>query len=94
MKKTIFSAIMMIVFCGVSMANDIAEKEIIVEETIAVQQEATVASMDCNKVQQDTIKEAKARGMSDKDANSAGYQMWFWCKGENVKNMQFSVKQF
>ena len=90
----IFSAILMIAFSGVSRANDIAEKEVVYEETVAVKQEAAIAEMDCNKVQQDTIKEAKSRGMSDKDATSAGYQMWFWCKGENVKNMQFNVKQF
>ncbi len=31
--------------------------------------------------------------MSDEDANTAGYMMWFWCKGENAKNMTLNLKQ-
>ncbi|CAM4075983.1 hypothetical protein FLAN108750_09040 [Flavobacterium antarcticum] len=38
-------------------------------------------------------KEAKVTGMSDKDANKAGLKMYFWCKGENVKNMTFDLQK-
>lgn len=85
MKKVIFSAIAMMAFVGSSMASGEVEKtDVLKSKTL---------EMDCKEVQNSTIKEAKVRGMSDEDANKAGFKMYFWCKGENVKDMTFGLQQ-
>jgi hypothetical protein len=88
MKKLMFTAIAMIAFVGSSMAADIAEREleIIVDKGSTI--EVLILGRDCRAEQAATVKYAKeVMGMNDKDANTAGYIIFFDCKSDNLKNM-------
>jgi hypothetical protein len=94
MKKFMFSAIAMIAFVGNSMAAHIAEKdlEIIVDKVSNV--EGLTVGRDCRGEQAATIKYAKeVEGMSDKDANTPVYMVYFSCKSDNVGEMSLNLQQ-
>ena len=88
-----FSAIAMIAFVGNSMAAHIAEKdlEIIVDKVSIV--ESSMAGRDCRAEQAGAVTYAKeVMKMTDEDASTAGYMVFFSCKSDNVKEMSLSLQ--
>jgi hypothetical protein len=89
MKKVMFSAIAMIAFSGLSMANSIKVENFYTNLKDDVVESAMV-ERNCRAEQAATIQYAKeVIGMNDKDANTAGFMMFFSCKSDNVGNMNF-----
>lgn len=91
MKKFIFSAITMVAFVGSIMANGEVQNQN--DTKNSVKGLALLGEkMDCKKIQSEAVKYAKeVENMTDEDASTAGYMMYFWCMGENIKKMTLTL---
>jgi hypothetical protein len=92
MKKVIFSAVAMIAFVGSSMASDIAEKEVVVEnsQNISVEksESAKLIRENCDLVKFRTYNLALELGYSHDKASDYSYMKFFQCVWGNVKNIE------
>ena len=83
----------MIAFVGSGMASDNQEMELLIKSKEAATGVLTQDKMDCKEMQAATVKHAKeVEGMNDKDATTAGFMIYFWCKSENVGEMTLSLQ--
>jgi hypothetical protein len=92
MKKVIFSAIAMIAFVGSSMANDIAEKEVTVENLQKISVQETVSAKlfreNCDLVKFRIYNLAIDLGYDSQLATSYSYKAYFNCVSKNLSSVE------
>ena len=82
MKKVFFTAIAMIAFSGVSMANTIADEEVVTENSkIEVKKILLQEDTKCRAAKFKCYVDARAAGFSVQDATSMSYSIYFTCMG-------------
>jgi hypothetical protein len=84
MKKLMFTAIALVAFSSVSMANTIADEEVVKEneKTIAVEEVIMKTADDCLLGKFNCYVDARADGFSVQDATTLSYKFYFWCMGQ------------
>jgi hypothetical protein len=84
MKKILFTAIALVAFSGVSMANTIADEDVVTEneKTIAVEEVLIKTADDCLLGKFNCYVDARADGFSVQDATTLSYKFYFWCMGQ------------
>jgi len=79
MKKMFFTAIAMIAFSSVSMANTIAEEEVVKEN---LEKKVDVHTTDdCAGMKFAAYVQSRADGFSKEDARDNSWHIYYWCMG-------------
>lgn len=91
MKKVVFSAIMMIAFVGTSMANDIAEKEVIIadsKEVVTEKEESNALKKptptECTAIKFYYYNHLISQGATQQQASAGSYSVYFNCMGQTL----------
>lgn len=97
MKKFIFSAIAMIAFVGSSNANNVAEKEIVINDSIEISSQkmasTVVLAENCNLVKFRYYNLAIELGYSKDKASDYSYVAYFQCVSNNLKEVELGLSQ-
>ena len=91
MKKVIFSTIGMIAFVGSSMANNIAEREVLLTDSkdlkITEMDAKVVVAKDCGVAKFSAYVDAKSAGFTHEQATGMAWNVYFFCMEENSKKI-------
>jgi len=85
MKEMIFSAVALVAFSFAGMANEVKEKK---GEVKATETKKVIASVDCDKLANDTMDVYEAAGWSVQEAYEKGLEVYNVCIGKTKKVTQ------